>query len=205
MKVVRLSALGTGRLYPRKYSWYSFLLESKSTPGPQCGRKNYVNEKFQWHKRKSNPRPSGLYRSALTNCATACTEISNSPDLNCPQIPIQKFTFYIIPNKFRVCYADQLVDTAEGSNRGLLRIRQTRLNDNHVTHRPKDAVWSKCWIVCACSKRQRKATINFVISVRSGATERNPSPTDGFSWNFVFGIFSKIWQQRPCLVNIEQK
>jgi hypothetical protein len=32
MKVVRLSALRTGRLYPpRKYSWYSFLLEAEST------------------------------------------------------------------------------------------------------------------------------------------------------------------------------
>ena len=35
MKVVRLSALLTGRLYPpRKYSWYSFLLEAESTTGP---------------------------------------------------------------------------------------------------------------------------------------------------------------------------
>ena len=32
--VVKLSALRTGRLYPRKYSWYSFLLEAESTPGP---------------------------------------------------------------------------------------------------------------------------------------------------------------------------
>ena len=35
MKLVRLSALWTGRLYPpppRKYSWYSFLLEGESTP-----------------------------------------------------------------------------------------------------------------------------------------------------------------------------
>jgi len=24
----------------RKYSWYSFLLEAESTPGPQCGRKD---------------------------------------------------------------------------------------------------------------------------------------------------------------------
>ena len=44
----------------RKYSWYSFLLQTESTPGPQCGRKDYVNEKFQWHHRESNPRPSGL-------------------------------------------------------------------------------------------------------------------------------------------------
>jgi len=32
--VVRLSALRTGRLYPSKCSWYSFLLEAESTPGP---------------------------------------------------------------------------------------------------------------------------------------------------------------------------
>jgi hypothetical protein len=32
MKVVRLSALRTGRLYRKKYSWYSFLLEAESNP-----------------------------------------------------------------------------------------------------------------------------------------------------------------------------
>ena len=31
----------------RKYSWYSFLLETESTPGTWCGRKDYVNKKFQ--------------------------------------------------------------------------------------------------------------------------------------------------------------
>jgi hypothetical protein len=44
----------------RKYSWYSFLLEAALTPGPYCGRKNHVNEKFQLHHRESNSRPSGL-------------------------------------------------------------------------------------------------------------------------------------------------
>ena len=35
MKVVRLLALRSVRLYPpRKYSWYSFLLQAESTPGP---------------------------------------------------------------------------------------------------------------------------------------------------------------------------
>jgi hypothetical protein len=38
----------------------------------ECRRKDYVNENFQLHKRGSNPRPFGLYRSAWTNCATAC-------------------------------------------------------------------------------------------------------------------------------------
>jgi len=49
VKVVMLSALRTDRLYSpsRKYSWYSFLLKTESTSGPQSGRKDCVNEKFQ--------------------------------------------------------------------------------------------------------------------------------------------------------------
>jgi len=31
----------------RKYAWHSRLLEAESTPGPQCGRKDYNNEKLQ--------------------------------------------------------------------------------------------------------------------------------------------------------------
>ena len=31
----------------RKYTWYSFLLEAESTPGPKCDQKDYVTEKFQ--------------------------------------------------------------------------------------------------------------------------------------------------------------
>ena len=62
----RQSAHDSGKPYapaaftPRKYSRYSFLLEAESTPGPYCGRKDYVNEKFQWHHRESKLRPSDL-------------------------------------------------------------------------------------------------------------------------------------------------
>jgi len=66
MKVVRLSALRTGRLYPRKYSWYLFLLEAESTPGPLCGRKDYVIEKFQRRRRESNTRLSELYLNQVS-------------------------------------------------------------------------------------------------------------------------------------------
>ena len=34
MKVVKLLALRIGRLYPRRYLSYSFILEAESTPGP---------------------------------------------------------------------------------------------------------------------------------------------------------------------------
>ena len=45
MKVVRLSASRTGRLYPQECSWYSFSLGAVSTPRPWYGRKEYVTEK----------------------------------------------------------------------------------------------------------------------------------------------------------------
>jgi hypothetical protein len=32
---------------PRRYFWYSFLLEAESNPGSLYDRKEYVNEKFQ--------------------------------------------------------------------------------------------------------------------------------------------------------------
>jgi hypothetical protein len=44
----------------RTYSWYLFLLEAELTPGRQCNRQDYVNEKFQWHHRESNLRPYSL-------------------------------------------------------------------------------------------------------------------------------------------------
>jgi len=73
MMLVRLSTPRTGRFYPpRKYS--SFLLEAEATPGPYWGRQDYVNKKFQWHHRESNPRPSDLQRNASINCATACPQ-----------------------------------------------------------------------------------------------------------------------------------
>ena len=44
-------------LPPRAYSCCSFLLETESTPGPQCGQKYYVSEKFQWHPLGIEPAP----------------------------------------------------------------------------------------------------------------------------------------------------
>ena len=41
----RLSALRTAAFTPRKYSWYSFLLEAESTPEPLCDRKDFMSMK----------------------------------------------------------------------------------------------------------------------------------------------------------------
>jgi hypothetical protein len=39
-------------------------------------QQDYVNEKFQWHHRESNPRPSGSLRSVSTNCAKSCPPVT---------------------------------------------------------------------------------------------------------------------------------
>jgi hypothetical protein len=65
-------------LYPQESSWYSFQLEAESGTGPQCGWKDYVNWKIQWH-RESNPHLSGLQHSASTNYATTCTHLHLVP------------------------------------------------------------------------------------------------------------------------------
>ena len=56
---------------PRKYSWYSFMLEAESTPGPQCYRKDFMSM-------KNPPTPAGIEPASfrcvaqhLNHCATA--------------------------------------------------------------------------------------------------------------------------------------
>ena len=43
--VVGCQPYAPAALTPRKYSWYSFLLEAESTPGPQCDRKDFMSMK----------------------------------------------------------------------------------------------------------------------------------------------------------------
>jgi hypothetical protein len=58
-------------LPPRRYPWYSFVLQAESTPGPYYGRKDYVKQKFLLPHRELNLRPSSLWHSASTDCAAA--------------------------------------------------------------------------------------------------------------------------------------
>ena len=78
----------------RKYFWHLFPSETESTPGPNCSRKDYINKKLQLPHRESNPRPSGLKRSASPNRATACPGIFTY----CKQIVSPTFTRYVYSN-----------------------------------------------------------------------------------------------------------
>jgi len=74
--LVRLSALGTGRLYPsRKYSWYSFLLEAESTPGPQCDRKDFMSMKIPMTPAGIDSATFPSVAQHLNYCATAVANV----------------------------------------------------------------------------------------------------------------------------------
>lgn len=63
--------LHTVRLYPTGYTLaISFLFEFESIPWPLVQPEDYVDEDVHWYHLELNPRPSGSYRSASTNCAT---------------------------------------------------------------------------------------------------------------------------------------
>jgi hypothetical protein len=82
MKVVRLSALNTGCLYSHtKDSWYSFLLQADSIPGPSTARKSMSmkNSNDTIRNRTRNlpacstvPQPTAIPRAT---CSTESTEI----------------------------------------------------------------------------------------------------------------------------------
>jgi hypothetical protein len=60
MKLVSLSALLIGRLYPQEMCLVLISVRGWIDPEPYCGREDYVSGKFLWHKWESNPRLSGL-------------------------------------------------------------------------------------------------------------------------------------------------
>ena len=70
----RLSALRTGRLFPRKYSWFSFLLEAESTPEPYCDRKDFMSMKNPLTLAGIEPATFRIVAQHLYHCATAVPE-----------------------------------------------------------------------------------------------------------------------------------
>jgi len=74
MKILRISRKSThegGKVFnpthrtPLPSTWYSFLLEPESIPGPKCGREDYVIEKFRWSHRacRAVPQPTATPRA----------------------------------------------------------------------------------------------------------------------------------------------
>ena len=109
---------GPAAVTDRKYSWYSFLLEAQSTPGPQCGRKNDVNKNPLWLHRTSNPRPSQPQGHSaagrIMSIKTIYGHIGHRPrDLPaCSTVPrttaplsdmISRFIIRIVHKIFQVC------------------------------------------------------------------------------------------------------
>jgi len=56
---------------PRKYSWYSFLLEAESTPGPYCDRKDFMSMKNPLTPAGVEPATFRIVAQHLNHCATA--------------------------------------------------------------------------------------------------------------------------------------
>ena len=54
---------------PRKYSWYSFLLEAESTPGPHCDRKDFMSMKNPLTPAGIEPPTSWFVAQHLNHCA----------------------------------------------------------------------------------------------------------------------------------------
>ena len=76
VKVPRFHDNGTewytpAALTPRKYSWYSFLLEAESTPGPQCDRKDFISTKNPLTPTGIEPATFRFVAQNLNHCATA--------------------------------------------------------------------------------------------------------------------------------------
>ena len=71
MNLVSLPALCTGHLYPRKYSWNSFLLQPESNPGPQCGRKYYSHWRIPVTPLGIETVTLRFAAQHLNNCATS--------------------------------------------------------------------------------------------------------------------------------------
>ena len=89
-KVVRWSTLRTGRLYPpRKYSWYSYLLEAESTPGQSAAGRIMSNDNNRNRIRdlpscSAVPQTSAPLRNLCSVSIPAFLKSVNC--LNCPTV-----------------------------------------------------------------------------------------------------------------------
>jgi hypothetical protein len=60
---------------PRKYSWYSFLLENEPTPEPYCDRKDFMSMKNPLTVAGIEPATFRFVAQHLNYCATAVSSV----------------------------------------------------------------------------------------------------------------------------------
>jgi len=68
-------------LHPRKYSWYSFLLEAESTPGPECDQKDFMSMKNPLTPAGIEPATFRIVAQHLNHYATAVPKMKNYLDI----------------------------------------------------------------------------------------------------------------------------
>jgi len=71
MMVVGCQPYAPATFTPRKYSWYSFLSEVESTPGPQCDRKDFRSMKNSLTPDEIETATFRFVAQHLSHCATA--------------------------------------------------------------------------------------------------------------------------------------
>jgi hypothetical protein len=175
MKVVRLSALRTIRLYPRKYYWYSFLLEATSTGGPQCSRKDHVN-------RKISATPSGIEPATFRFVATACP--------NCLLSWFHTPIWFLIMNFFQRHYS------------GKMNFRHTSFRLCVWIINTYFKLCAQESIIVAQAKHFGKRLLVFHLSPSVSPPYVFSHGTTQFlleksSWNFISRIFTKMSDKMP--------
>jgi len=82
---------------PRKYSWYSFLLEAESTPGPQCDRKDFISMKNPLTPAGIEPATSSTLTTVVLRSPCLVLLLLNSKLKDKDSAPIESKHFYWVP------------------------------------------------------------------------------------------------------------
>ena len=78
---------------PKKYTWYSFLLEAESNPGPECEWKDFMSMKNPLTPAGIEPATFRFVAQHLNHCATAV------PSVNTLQENIQTILYTELESK----------------------------------------------------------------------------------------------------------
>jgi hypothetical protein len=158
-------------LSPRKYSWYAFLLEVESTPGPQCGRKDYVNEMYARSQSILNSLPLGITRinfkqriSEVTLMYYSCSRYHFSFEAHKPPYkhwqPEPNFSFLLI----NFCWHKKLLPWLSNS---FLGPTQERLQE-YTEFTPTDAMLMRTLV----KQRHQHINLSFTSKYQESGTSK---------------------------------